>query len=366
MNGEKYEKGGALLKKILSILLVFLLVGMTSGCSLIEKLKKPSYPKEAEVETPEDPNYPVVIGEVEILERPEQVVSLSASLVEQIYDLEMEEALVGVPSQMSYPPQGAELFPCGSVLLPDVEEIIALGADLVLTQTSLPEEVALELEDRGILLIEIPAAENLDQLWENYETLGLILGGKEDGVAQAEEIIGNATGWLDEFFAAAKKQESLSVLYLRHLPATVATGDTLVGQFFSEMGLDYVGKEDSNWTISSDRLLEAEVREEFQQLDAFFIDGEDVTIQDLEGDDFYRVLSVVLNDDYHIMDPQIFEAQGFRMFSQLEEMAEFLWPEATFPHWEAGRSYESGDSLEEPEEEELEIPLDDELLDPIE
>lgn len=70
-----------------------------------------------------------------------RIVSLAPSITEVLFELELDERIVGVTRYCKYPPAALEKSQVGSYLSPNYEAIVALRPDLVLT---LPEHAAEE------------------------------------------------------------------------------------------------------------------------------------------------------------------------------------------------------------------------------
>jgi len=300
-----------------ALLALLLCLGLC-GCSLLggffsgEDAGSASEEQEPEIE----PEYPVTVGGVAVESRPGKIVSLSPSLTEKLCDLKAGGRLVGVSDSCDYPPAAAALPSCGTVLLPDLEAILALSPHLVLSASELPAQATEALAAAGIPVAVFPRADSLEELWAQYEDLAALLDGGVSGAAAGAAFVADFEARLDELTRAAG-EEPLPALYLRMLDFTVATGDTLENELMERIGLRNIASGYTGWQYPADA---AQDSGDFAQLKIIYCDEASVDIKMLEGSAFYRTLPAVLYDWYYYIDADIFERQSLRMLDQLAGM----------------------------------------------
>ena len=111
---------------------------------------------------------------------PKRVISLAPSLTEMVFDLGAGHRLVGRTARCNLPPEALKIPEIGAYMSPDLERIMALRPDLVLS----PETgIRMELVDR-LTEIGIPAlvdnSNTLDDIVHSIHRLGTILGSESD------------------------------------------------------------------------------------------------------------------------------------------------------------------------------------------
>lgn len=186
----------------------------------------------APAEIKEGQDWPAMVGDRMVSEKPEKVVSLSPMVTEALLSLPGHETLCAVTEYCDARSTG--LPTVGTPLLPRTEDIIALAPDYVLCQTPLAGPVQTELEQAGVevILLETPA--DLAGLREFYGQLGALLGGNETGRALGYGVIDRLESTLAAYNAALP--EKASALLLPDLTGLAATADTaewaLLGQVF--------------------------------------------------------------------------------------------------------------------------------------
>lgn len=216
--------------------LLALLVVCLAGWALdvparLEGLTLPGGPSSSAT-VKEGQDWPAMVGDRMVSEKPEKVVSLSPMITEALLSLPGHEALCAVTEYCDARSTG--LATVGTPLLPRTEDIIALAPDYVLCQTPLAGPVQTELEEAGVEVIQMDTPADLAALREFYGQLGALLGGNETGRALGYGVIDRLESTLAAYDAALP--EKASALLLPDLSGLAATADTaewtLLGQVF--------------------------------------------------------------------------------------------------------------------------------------
>ena len=105
-----------------------------------------------------------------IPEAPERMVAMAPSITELVFALGAGDKLVGVSSFSSYPPQAQDLPSLGGQLDPDLEGILRLDPDLVITLGYQPQ-LSSQLNKLQIPTLSLPM-DSLAELNQAYALLG--------------------------------------------------------------------------------------------------------------------------------------------------------------------------------------------------
>jgi len=116
---------------------------------------------------------------------PERIISLSPTLTEELYLLEAEDALVGVTVFCQKPPEAARKTKVGTVTDGNIEKIVTLRPDLVLTTSLTSVRTIGKLKSLGIETESFEQAKDFTEICDQLLTLGRIIG-KE---TEAQEVI---------------------------------------------------------------------------------------------------------------------------------------------------------------------------------
>lgn len=133
--------------------------------------------KAAEV-APNNAAYPLVLTDgagrqVKIERRPERIISLAPSVTETLFAIGAARQLVGVDKFSDYPPEAKRKEQVGGIIDPNLEKIVALKPDLVLTLKS--NDMLPRLEKLG-LTVFVVEPRNLAEVYDSIKVLGRITG----------------------------------------------------------------------------------------------------------------------------------------------------------------------------------------------
>lgn len=319
-------------KKIFTaILLTTICLLVLSSCDNIPFLNK----KEEIVEEVEiDPNFPVEVGGVTIDSKPERVVVLSEALFEQIYDMKLAETVVGTSDFAKEPYEGAGLPSCGTVLLPNIEQIEILKTDVVVTSVEMTADNLARLSENGTKVIVIEPPNDLQGLLDNYKSLAKIILGAEEGEAVGNDFSSSISAFVQDLKTAIGSQEEKNILYLRQLDFGMATGDSFEGKLFANLGLKNFAEAHTDWLYPVEVAESDEGKAELKQVDTILIGYPDITVEMLEKNEYYKSLPAVVEDNIIFVNYEAMERQSLRMFEQLLYITKQLYPEAELPMWE--------------------------------
>jgi iron complex transport system substrate-binding protein len=113
---------------------------------------------------------------------PKRIVSIAPSFTEILYAIGAGNEVVGTTLYCDYPPQALKTVKIGDVLNPNVEKIISLKPDLVLCgdwKWNVPEK----LRAAGITVVEIKDAQNLQDIFHRFVTIGEEVGHEKEATA---------------------------------------------------------------------------------------------------------------------------------------------------------------------------------------
>ena len=317
--------------KLLSPLLAGILILSLYGCGgkPEESSRQESSEESSEYEMPTE--YPVVIEGVTIRSKPDKIVSLSPALTEKLYDIKLEEYLVGVSDFCDYPTNVLSLPQCGTARLPNLEEIKRLKPQILLTQAPLAEEDLIALQQMDIDVVTMPLATGIAQFKQSYVSLAALLEGKYTGALYGEDFVKNLDDRFDflksYLLPYTRENGAKNALYLRLLDFNVATGDTLENELMEIIGLHNIADGQTGW-IYPEEIAKGEGRADFESVQVIFMDEKFVNIKMLEQSDYYKGLQATLKDWYLYIDCIAFERQSLRMLDILEEMAAYAYPAA--------------------------------------
>ncbi len=149
-----------------------------SGCADIESSQLATSDAAVTDSAPERQNYPVSFNGEEFDSAPQTAASLSPALTDIFSDLGISDRLIGVSDYCSAPYDGVTCI--GSPAMPDVDAIIELKPELLVSQSPLASADVMRLKQAGIRTLYISVPESFEYLCEEYIGLSLIFYGAVD------------------------------------------------------------------------------------------------------------------------------------------------------------------------------------------
>lgn len=142
--------------------------------------------------------FPVTIGNITIEEEPQNIVVLSSGLADIISYIGYDTKMVGKSTDCTH--KYFERIPSmGSKTSPDTKAIIKSEADLVITDTDLSKKAANALKDAEITVVKLQNVTDINKLQTLYVNIGMILGGKVTGKAEAQKAYKELFDHLSDF-----------------------------------------------------------------------------------------------------------------------------------------------------------------------
>lgn len=267
-----------------------------------------------------DPEYPVRVESYIVNARPGKVISLAPALTEKLCDLGFEKRLTGISDYCDSPSSVVNLPRYGTSQLPDTDGILASAPHLVLAAEEPPEEAMNALKDAGIPVVVLGHSRSLVELEETYLTLSALMEGRTSGRAMGQVFVDKFETRLDDLARRNDERQGMNAVYLWELDYTMATGDSLEGDFLERIGFVNIAADEKEFVFNSTRANAEEGREKFRSIEMIFCDESIVNIKMLEQSAFWKGLNCVLKDYYVYIDSAIFERQSMRMLDEVERM----------------------------------------------
>lgn len=294
------------MKKITALLLSFSVLLSLSlyGCNNNDN---PNPEETTEYITePEPTPYPIIINDVEIKEKPQKVVCLSPALAEIMYEMGYSSLLIGRSSYCNYPAEITAIKDVGSITKPDIDTIIQLEPDLVLSTAPIASKDIFTMEQAGIATVVIPAPTTLDGFSSIYKAMGLIFEGMFTGMEKGENIyadISQALGNTDNVNVG-------KFVYITE-NMTAAGGNTFESAVLSCFGTNIAAKSE-DYTFDLESLKD-------NQPDIIFVNNI-YKKEDLEGNETIAELDAIVNGKIIFIDNSYLERPTRRIIEMINKI----------------------------------------------
>lgn len=252
---------------------------------------------------------------------PQRIVSLAPSSTEIVFALGLEDRVVGVTNQCDYPEEARTKSKVGDYWNPNVEVIMSLNPDLVLTDGYKPGLVS-QLEGAGLTVIVLQPGD-IDGIFYDIELVGRAAAKEQEAV----KLITNMSKRIGAVTGKAKMAGTQ--------PGVFYEGDCMYGIWTTGSGTF----QDALITLAGGRNVAA-VSESWYEITPEWLldkDGEiDIIIwgdmggvspEDVKGDLPWSGLTAMQTGKVHVVDPDLVNRPGPRIVDCLEELARIIHPE---------------------------------------
>jgi iron complex transport system substrate-binding protein len=155
------------------------------------------------------------------MEGPKRIISLAPSITESLYQLGMEDNLIGVTTYCDYPPRAKEKPKIGTLINPNIEKIVSLSPDLILTIKDVNRLQTMEkLKNLGLNVFCFQECASFNDITKNFLELSTFVN-KEP---LAEEIIKKAKERLQNIAQTKKINDPTTVFWQVNAKPLVTVG----------------------------------------------------------------------------------------------------------------------------------------------
>ncbi|MBI2931453.1 MAG: cobalamin-binding protein [Planctomycetes bacterium] len=120
-------------------------------------------------------------------ERYDRIVSIVPSVTEMLFAVGAGEQVVGVTTYCAYPPEAQSKEKVGDLTV-NVERIVALKPDVVMTAEHMTRDACRALDRFGIRVLDV-TAESLEEIAGQLQRLGRLTGHREQGEEAARRLL---------------------------------------------------------------------------------------------------------------------------------------------------------------------------------
>lgn len=203
--------------------------------------------------------FPVTVGNVTLQERPQKIVSLSATATEMLFAINAGPQVTAVDDNSNYPPEAPKSDLSG--FSPNAEAIAAKSPDLVVISNDI-NKIVEQLTRLKIPVYLAPAAKTLDDSYAQLVDLGKLTGHPAEAGAVVRRM-------KDDIAKLVKDvpQRSTKLTYYYELDPTLysVTSKTFIGSLFALVGLENVadpsdadGKKGGYPQLSAEALIKSD------------------------------------------------------------------------------------------------------------
>lgn len=194
--------------------------------------------------------------EVRVPLRPQRIVSTSPAVTEILFAIGADSLLVGRTDFCTYPPQAAQITSIGGISNLNIESIVALHPDIVISGSMVSAKITHTLDQMGIPVVCVLEKHHFEGLYDNIARIGQLC----NHAAQADSLNTRLKEQLAALDTSLKReigQAIPSVYYVVGFgPAGnfTAGGNTFINDIISLAGGQNIAADISGWNYSLESL----------------------------------------------------------------------------------------------------------------
>jgi len=267
------------------------------------------------------------LGRAVTLEAPAvRVVSMAPSNTELLFAVGAGDQVVGRDPYSNFPEEALAVADIGDTYASlNTEFILSLEPDLVLAAGITPPEQVDQLEQLGITVYWLGNPTDLEGLYRNLETVGILTGREQEALAAIDELSARADAVLATVSGVTDKP---TVFYEvdgqsdPNAPFTAGAGTFIDLIINLAGGVNVVGDQNGYIAYSIEDLL---VADPDVILLGDFAWG--ATVESVAARSGWGALSAVTNEQVHPFNDDHMTRPGPRLINALEELAQLLHPD---------------------------------------
>ena len=313
-------------KNIISIVLAVFVCLTLSACGKKVGIKN-SDNSETQSTTKKQSNvvvYPLEVVDsynrtVTIEKEPKRIITISPDITEGIYALGKGSNLVGRSDFDDYPTEVSKVPSIGSLLSPNIEKIVELKPDVVITSTLFSKDGIKKLEDLKIKVIVLGDEKDFTGVYGNLSKVGKVVNANEKALSIISDMKNKVTEITSKVKTAKKPIVYYVVGYGKNGDFT-AGKDTFIGNMIEAAGGENAAKDVVGWEYSIEKLIE-------KNPDLIICSKLYDSKKGIEATNGYKDLTAVKSGKLLEIDENIIVRQGPRLADGLEDMAKLIHPE---------------------------------------
>ncbi len=192
---------------------------------------------------------------------PQRVVSLSPAVTEIMFALGAGDMLVGRTDFCAYPPEAADIHSIGGISNLNIEKILSLNPDLVISGSMVGKKVTDQMDQMGVPMVCVIEKPHFEALYDNILAIGNLVGKEEEADSLVESLKFKVERLLADTSLSTFNAQLSTCYYVVGFGAGgnfTAGGNTFINDIIGMAGGRNIAEDIDGWSYS----LEALVKED--------------------------------------------------------------------------------------------------------
>lgn len=187
---------------------------------------------------------------------PKRIVSVSPAVTQILFELGAQDLLVGRTEYCTYPEEAQTIENIGGISNLNVEKVLSLNPDLVISGSMVPRSAADQIRSMGVPFVSVTEKEHFDNLYDNIMRIGALTGREK----QAERICDSLRGQVAALspIDTADRPTVYYVIGYGKGGNFTAGGNTYIDEIISMAGGRNIAHDIDGWSYSLEALVSAD------------------------------------------------------------------------------------------------------------
>ena len=195
---------------------------------------------------------------VQVPTTPKRIVSTSPAVTEIMFALGAQDLLVGRTDFCVYPPEAGRIESIGGISNLNVEKIVSLNPDLVISGSMIPRKSSSQLEKMGVPVVCVIEQQHFDGLYDNISKIGKLVG-RTAAADSLNRLIKGKLALLSDSLNNSRTQEAKKSIYyvVGFGPSGnfTAGGNSFINDILTMAGAHNIAEDITGWSYSMEALM---------------------------------------------------------------------------------------------------------------
>ncbi|MGM0508806.1 MAG: ABC transporter substrate-binding protein [Fusobacteriota bacterium] len=253
---------------------------------------------------------------VTIEKEPDKIISIAPNITEILFELGLEEKIVGISNYDNYPKKTEDVKKVGGLLDPNLETILDLDPDVILVSTHFNKKMVEKLERLDKKVIAIYGGKKFNGLYETIKRVSKVTNTQNSG----EKLITKLKSEVKNIKIENKDKKKLSVYYVisfgRYGEYT-AGGNTYINEMIEIAGGKNIAKDLKGWKYNMESIIKG---------DPYIIicSNKDGVKENLMKSSGYKELEAVKKDRVYTINQDLIDIQGPRLIKGIKQLSNII------------------------------------------
>lgn len=188
---------------------------------------------------------------------PQRVVSLSPAVTEIIYALGAQDILVGRTDFCVYPPEALDIPSIGGISNLNIESILSLNPDLVISGSMVGKKVTDQMDAMGTPMVCVIEKPRFEALYDNIRAIGRLVN-REHQADSLNQVLSRELSALNDVQQPTSDLQPPTCYYVVGFGATgnfTAGGNTFINDIIRMAGGHNIAADIDGWSYSLEALM---------------------------------------------------------------------------------------------------------------